>query len=136
MSDEKKIIIDEDWKSQVEAEKEELERGRQAKAAEGTDAPAEAAAVSEDAAASEDAAMPPASFEVLLSMLATEAAISMGQLPHPTTGQPEKNLDQARYLVDTIEMLEEKTRGNLTDEESAGITDLLHQLRMLFISVQ
>ncbi|MBN1853759.1 MAG: DUF1844 domain-containing protein [Pirellulales bacterium] len=129
MADEKKIIIDEDWKSRVESEKEELQRATEAKAS------PEAASDSKAQPAG-SAVMPPASFSTHLSMLATEAAIAMGQLAHPNSGQQEKNLEQAKYLIDTIGMLEEKTRGNLTEAESAGLADLLHQLRMLFISVQ
>ena len=129
MAEEKKIIIDEDWKSQVEAEKEELQRGPKSETTAGPDADAQAES-------GPLPPLPPASLETLLSMLATEAAISMGQLPHPETGKPDKNLDQAQYLIDTIAMLEEKTRGNLSAEEATGISGLLHQLRMLFVSVQ
>ena len=122
--EEKKIFIDEDWKSQVQAEREARERApKDATESTGPDPYA-------------DFQMPPASFEMLLSTLVTEAMVALGRVPHPSTQKPEVNLDQAKYFVDTIEMLEEKTRGNLTDEEAQGLTELLHQLRMLFVSVQ
>lgn len=127
MSEEKKIFVDEDWKTKVQSEKEDLERQMETDAETGGDG---------DSGPADSLPMPHASFEVHLSMLATEAAIAMGQLRHSASGEPEKNLEQARYLIDTIEMLEEKTRGNLTDQETTGLQDLLHQLRMLFVAAQ
>ena len=120
MSDEKKLIIDEDWKSQVEAEKETLakEQSEQAQAA------------------AEPQALRPASFEMLLTSLATEAMISLGQLPNLGTQKVETNVPQARYAIDMLQVLEEKTQGNLTPGEEQGLKDLLHQLRLMFVSVQ
>ncbi len=120
MSDEKKIIIDEDWKSQVKAEKETLakEDSEQTKAT------------------AEPQALPPASFEMLLTSLATEAMISLGQLPNLGTQEVETNVPQARYAIDMLQVLEEKTQGNLTPGEQQGLKDLLHQLRLMFVSVQ
>ncbi len=120
MSDEKKIIIDEDWKSQVEAEKETLAKEQSEQA----NAPAE------------PQAMPPASFEMLVTSLATEAMISLGQLPNLGTQKVETNVPQARYAIDMLQVLEEKTQGNLTPGEEQALKDLLHQLRLMFVSVQ
>ena len=118
-SGEKKIIIDEDWKSQVEAEKESLEKERQDKLD------------PEGSAAAGDA--PPASFAMLISTLATEAMVALGQMPHPATGKLEPNPKVARYFIDTLAVLQEKTKGNLTAEEEKGLEDLLHQLRLTFV---
>jgi hypothetical protein len=124
MSDEKRIIIDEDWKSRVEAEKEEAVKGAQPTAAQGPPAgPADLA----------DVELPPASLEMLLTTLGTEALMAMGQLPHPVTGQRHPVPNQARYLIDTIEVLRDKTKGNLTSDEQQLIDNLLHQLRMVFV---
>ena len=120
MSDEKKIIIDEDWKRQVEAERESLAKEQSE--------PAKVAA--------EPQALPPASFEMLLTSLATEAMISLGQLPNLGTQKVETNVPQARYAIDMLQVLEEKTQGNLTPGEEQGLKDLLHQLRLMFVSVQ
>ena len=119
MSEEKKIIIDEDWKTQVEAEKEAAK-----------EQPAESAA------AEGQPQMPPASLEMLLTSLATEAMMAMGQIPRFGTDQVEVNLDQARYAIDMIEVLKTKTKGNLTEDEETGFMNLLHQLRMSFIAAQ
>ena len=124
MSDEKKIIVDEDWKSQVAAEKEELKRAQSAPKA------------SDASAASQPSALPEASFALLITSFATEAMIALGQLPHPLTQKVETNLDQARYVIDMLQMLQEKTRGNLTTEEETVLKDLLHQLRLAFVAVQ
>lgn len=127
MSDEKKIIIDEDWKSQVQAEKEAAAKSKPAAPAEASEraAPAQAGA--------EHVQMPPASLEMLLTMLATEALAALGQIPHPATGQAHVDRSQAQYLIDLIGVLREKTKGNLDDRESQLIETLLHQLRMAFI---
>ena len=125
---EKKIIIDEDWKSQVQAEKEALERQQ---APQPTESAAEGAA---PGAAAEEPQMPPASFEALVTTLATEAMFALGQIPHPETGQAERRPQQARYLIDTLEMLAEKTKGNLTPAEERMLDTILHQLRMAFVT--
>ncbi len=123
-SKEKKIIVDEDWKSQVESERQAAAQAAQS-------------GEEQDQGGGEEAPgpMPPPCFETLVSTLATEAMVSMGQLPHPATGRAAVNLDQARYFVDTLAVIEQKTRGNLTPQEAQGLESVLHQLRMLFVSV-
>jgi hypothetical protein len=124
MADEKKIIIDEDWKSQVQAEKEQAAKAKVATAdIKATTAPVDMT----------DAPIPPASFELLLTMLATEALVAMGQVPHPVTGERQAQRNQATYLIDTLDVLREKTKGNLSADEQQLLESILHQLRMLFI---
>lgn len=126
MSDEeKKIIIDEDWKSQVEAEKEA------AKSASEPTSDEAAAAAGEG----QMPPMPPASYMMHISMLASEAMMSMGQMPHPATGETGVHPEQAKYLIDTIAMLCEKTKGNVSAEETQGVEQLLHQLRMAYVAI-
>ncbi|WP_425400710.1 DUF1844 domain-containing protein [Aeoliella sp.] len=130
MSEEKKIIIDEDWKSQVEAEREA------AKAASEQPQSGEAAADQPAGSASDaDPPMPPASFTMLISTLATEAMMALGQMPHPLTGEVTPRRNQAKYLIDTIDMLHEKTKGNVSAEETAGVEELLHTLKMAFVQM-
>lgn len=131
MSDEKKIIIDEDWKSQVAAEKEAADKAAaNQEAGESTPGDEPAAA---DGASPE---YPPASFEMLITMFASEAMAGLGQFPHPLTGQQQVDLAQARYAIDMLEMLAEKTKGNLAPAEETGLRELLHQLRMSFVAVR
>src|SRR5262245_26630755 len=106
MPEEKKLIIDEDWKSQVEAEKHAAAEQPQAQAKRGAaDAPYDEG---------DDIEMPPASLEMLVSTLVTEAMIALGQIPHPATGKAELRPNQAKYLIDTIGVLSEKTKGNVS----------------------
>ncbi|MDB4367961.1 DUF1844 domain-containing protein [Mariniblastus sp.] len=117
--EEPKIIVDDDWKSQVEREKEELKDSDSEPESEGE---------------AEEHALPPASFMVLMSTLATQAMAAMGLIPDPMTGQPSVNLPMAKHFIDLLGMLQEKTQGNLTEEEANHLRDGLHQLRMIFVS--
>jgi hypothetical protein len=124
MSDEKKIIIDEDWKAKVQAEKEEAAKGKST---------AGAATAGQGPLDLDDVPMPPASFELLLTTLATEALVALGEVPHPVTGKAQVRRHHAKYLIDTIDVLRQKTKGNLTPDEQQAIDGLLHQLRMTFV---
>ena len=119
MPEEKKIIIDEDWKSQVQAEKEAI---------------AEEGAKQPGAADPQQQQLPPASFEMLVTSLATEVMISLGQLPQLGSEKVETNLDQARYAIDMLDVLQDKTKGNLTPDESKLLDNLLHELRLGFVA--
>ncbi|MBI84510.1 MAG: hypothetical protein CMJ81_15050 [Planctomycetaceae bacterium] len=122
-----KIIIDEDWKSQVEEEKEQLKRRDSDQSSE--------ASVSEAADTGEG--FPPASFTSHLMTLATQATAAMGQIPDPSSPDepPPVNLGFAQYMIDLLDVLQEKTSGNLTEEEAALLENLIHQLRMLYVEV-
>jgi hypothetical protein len=65
-------------------------------------------------------------------MQAQQAALFLGQIPNPQTGKPEVNLDVARMLIDQLAMIQEKTRGNLTTEETTVIRNALSGLQMAF----
>lgn len=125
MSEEKKIIIDDDWKSQVAAEKEALKQ-------EAGDEDTSVASPN----AGQPQQMPPASFEMLVTTLATEAMVALGQFPNPATQEVSVSIDHATYAIDMLTMLQEKTKGNLSAEEEKMVTELLHQLRMMFVAVQ
>lgn len=137
---EPKLIIDEDWKTQVQKEKDAL-AAKEAAKDETAKEPADVAADettpadAEDSPADGDIEPPPASFEMLIAMLGSQALISLGKVPNPMTGKPEPNKAYARHYIDTIAMLKEKTRRNLTGQEDDAITQTLHQLRMLFVSM-
>jgi hypothetical protein len=126
MGDEKKIIIDEDWKNQVAAEKE---------AAQGP-AKVETAASPAGGAERPGAYPPiPASFELLVTTFVTEAMVALGQMPHPATNQLAFDPPHARFAIDMLDMIAEKTKGNLDPEEERGLQDVLHQLRMAFVAI-
>jgi hypothetical protein len=128
---EKKLFVDEDWKSKVEAEKEAARHGKSAPDSADTSQPS--ADILDD---QPDMPLPPASLTFLLTTLATQAMVALGQMPNPITGKAEVRLNQAKHVIDTLGMLETKTAGNRTPEESGLLDDLLHQLRMAFVYVQ
>jgi len=126
MPDDKKIIIDEDWKSRVQAEKAEAATSKSQSAAAATGTQPDSRVVG-------DMPMPLASFELLLTTLATEALVALGQVPHPATGKPLVHREQAKFLIDTLDVLKQKTAGNLSADEQQLLDSLLHQMRMVFI---
>ncbi|MEQ8848343.1 DUF1844 domain-containing protein [Botrimarina sp.] len=136
MSEEKKFIIDEDWKAQVQAEKEAAAKqsGGEPPTSIGGESDQPAPGAAADDSLDDDPPMPPASIGMLMSSLATEALISMGQIPHPVTGETIVRRNQAQYLIDTLALLKEKTAGNLSPEEALALDDVLHQLRMAFVA--
>lgn len=106
--DEKEKNIDESWKEAVEKEKEALKK--------------------------EEKAMPEAAdFSFFITTLAVQAAICLGQMENPVTNQKEENLPQAKLIIDTLDMLKEKTKGNLTKEEGEMLDNLLYELKMQYI---
>jgi len=72
-------------------------------------------------------------FSGFLISLGTSALIHMGQETHPALGKVEVNLDEAKELIDLLALLEEKTKGNLTEDEKELLTKLLFTLRMKFV---
>ena len=124
--EEKKIIIDEDWKSRVEAERDELESQS-----------AEPAETAPDADTKQpEQQWPEPSLTLLATTLATQAMMALGYLPHPVSGKQDVNLPQAKHFIDTIQLLQEKTEGNRQPEESAALEGMLHDLRMGYVGAQ
>ena len=116
--EEKKIIIDEDWKSQVEAEREQAEHPV------------------EEPAPEAEPDWPEPSLSFLITTLATQAMVAMGIVTHPAIEKSEVQLGQAKHFIDTIELLKEKTEGNRTSEETDMFDHVLYELRMGFVAVQ
>ena len=77
--------------------------------------------------------VPKADFLTLVASLAGQATIHMGLVEHPIKRQVSKDLKQARYAIDMIGVLEEKTRGNLNAEEKQMVESILSDLRLRFI---
>ena len=87
-----------------------------------------------DAAASPEA-LPPVDFSTFALSLATSALYHLGVMGDPEQGEtaPEPNLPLARQTIDSLDMLQQKTRGNLDDEEARLLDSLLYELRMRFV---
>ena len=101
--------IDESWKETIGKEKANLEK-------EGKPIP------------------PEPDFSFFVTTLSLQASIDLGQVPNPVTNKKEENLVQAKFLIDTLGMLKEKTKGNLTPEEANFMENVLYELRMQYIA--
>lgn len=80
----------------------------------------------------EEHKIPEASFSFFITTLGIQIAIALGEVANPVTNKQEENLDQAQYLIDTLEMLQEKTKNNLTKEEEQELSGFLYEFRMKF----
>lgn len=136
------LHIDQDWKKQAQEEKrrlaeEEAKRKAASQPAEGVAGrigPGAGAASASPAGGRAQREMPPASFATLVQSLMTQVLFYLGDLA-PRGGEPTVNLDMAKHNIDTLSMLEEKTQGNLTDEEKKLLDAALYETRMRYVSV-
>jgi hypothetical protein len=154
-----KIIVDDDWKAQARAEKEklarELEQQKQAAAAgaasggvavgaaqaqpagPGT-AAAQAGAPTREAAAAKAAQerhLPAASFASHVNSLVAQVFMALGGMEDPRTKRRYVDLDLAKYHIDTLAVLEQKTKGNLTEDEKRLLDQGLYECRMQYVHV-
>jgi hypothetical protein len=120
--DEKKIIVDEDWKRQAEKEKEIL-------------ATQEEAEKQKSEQYKRRGPLPKGDFAGLVSMLFTQTLFSLGLVQVKGEEKREPDLGLAKYNIDMLETLEEKTRGNLTNEEQKALANTLNELRMAYVKV-
>ena len=84
-------------------------------------------------AAVEPEERPRADLSALCVMLYSDALVSLGQVPDPVTGEAHRDFEQARFAIDLLDVLREKTEGNRSAEESAVIEEILATLRMAFV---
>ncbi len=77
--------------------------------------------------------MPTVTFSSLLLSLNTSALFHMGELPHPESGKTVMELELAKHAIDTIALLETKTKGNLTPEEKELLARILYELKMHYV---
>jgi hypothetical protein len=120
---EKKIIVDEDWKQEAQKEKEIL--AAQEKTEKEKD-------MEQD---EERGSLPPGNFAALISMLTTQALFALGLLQIKGQEKKEPDLALAKYNIDMLETLEEKTKGNLTQEEQTVLVNTLNELRMGYVKI-
>ena len=151
------VSTDEDWKNRVKAEDAALDqqfRGQKPAGGttEGTASAGAQAASAEQAGPREETTPPESSrretsrqagatqfpepsFAALLGMLSTQAMVALGLIPNPVTHKPERELPVARYFIDLLAVLEQKTAGNLDQDEAAALEESLHTLRMAYIQL-
>ncbi len=80
--------------------------------------------------------MPTVSFTSFILSLNTTALFHLGELAHPETGRKVLDLELARHSIDTLAMLEEKTKDNLNSEEQELISRVVYELKMRFIRIK
>lgn len=137
MAEDKKIFVDEDWKEQVQAEKEEAQRRAEAARTEGQAAEAGDEPTAEAGTETpKEMKWPEPSLQLLATSLASQAMVSLGVIPHPISKKHEADLGQAKHLIDTLELLMLKTEGNRTEQETHDLDGMLHELRMAFVAVK
>lgn len=115
MSDEeKKIIIDEDWKAQVEREKQQEEAGKSADELR------------------EEKVETLSLFDNLVASVSAQALMALGLVAQENQVEVYIDLETARHMIDTLVMLREKTEGNRTDEESRNLNEAISELQRVF----
>jgi hypothetical protein len=120
---EKKIIVDEDWKQEAQKEKEILA------------AQEEADKKGKQQEEQARGPLPEGNFAALISMLATQALFALGLLQIKGQEERKPDLELAKYNIDMLQVLEEKTRGNLSKEEEIVLANTLNELRMGYVKV-
>jgi len=118
---EKKIIVDEDWKHEAQKEKDILAAQEEEEKKEKQHEPR--------------GPLPQGNFAALISMLATQALFALGLLQIKGQEDREPDLELAKYNIDMLGVLAEKTTGNLTKEEEAVLANTLNELRMGYVKV-
>jgi hypothetical protein len=118
--DEKKIIVDEDWKQQAEKEKEKLAAEEEAEKQKGEH---------------KQRMLPKGDFAGLVSMLFTQTLFSLGFIQVKGEEKRPPDMGLAKFNIDLLEMLEEKTKGNLAEDEKQTLANTLNELRMAYVKV-
>ncbi|MHC4983995.1 MAG: DUF1844 domain-containing protein [Planctomycetota bacterium] len=116
-----KIVVDDDWKAQAQAEKEKLaEQAEREGGRAGTPGPRE---------------LPPPTFATLVNSLAMQAMLALGGIQDPKTKRTIVDLDLAKHQIDTLCVLEEKTKGNLSEDEKKSLDQALYETRMAYVQM-
>lgn len=103
--------VDADWKEKIEKEKQEQKQEEPLRRQE-------------------------PDFKFFVTTLALQSSICLGHMPNPATQKTEQDLTQAKFLIDTLSMLKEKTKGNLTGEEEQLLENLLYELRTAYLAAK
>ena len=83
----------------------------------------------------EEAVEPELDFFNYIASLGFQAMIFLGEMPNPITNQTEKNLKQAKFLIDTLVLIREKTTGNLNKEEGELLNSSIYELQKRFVEI-
>jgi hypothetical protein len=116
-----------------EEEKPAAEESSQAEAPGAESAPESPAAEAEAPPESAES-IPPPGFLEMTQMLFYQAMIALGEMPNPATGKAEMDPPMAKYQISYMELLSEKTKGNLSEMEAKYLEECLHQSRLAFVA--
>ena len=145
MSDEKKEFVVKDRRIFSEDKREDEAQDKEASAASATEnetqesSEAEKIETAEDqkkpsaADAQEAPPLPEINFATFIVSLNASALLHLGAIEDPATGQTNKNLPMAKQTIDILSMLEEKTTGNLTADETNLLKNILYDLRIIYV---
>ena len=126
------LHIDTDWKKQAQEEKRRLAEQEAKKAAEAK--PSVPAGSPRAGGGRAQREVPPATFSTLINTILTQALLYLGELA-PQGGEGMINLDMAKHQIDTLTMLEQKTKNNLSEEEQRFLDTALYETTMRFFNV-
>ena len=142
--------VDESWKESAAQEKERLENIARGSGADKTSPRVNAQSSPQSSAGSRQPSQPQdvpgpthedpsgayeANFINYISGLAYQAMVFLGEIPNPVTNTSEKNLEQAKFAIETLILLQEKTKGNLTQKESDVLNTAAYELQMKFVEI-
>ena len=133
----RRIFTEEDKETEAGDEKAQTqpstdEDAQSAPATEKTREP-EAPEPSKTDASEEQPQFPEINFPTFIVSLNASALLHLGAIEDPTTGQKTKNLPMAKQTIDILSMLEEKTAGNLDNEEKNLLKNILYDLRLMYV---
>lgn len=94
----------------------------------------ESSSVEEQLEDLENIEFPEASFDMLLMQHHTQAMLALGLIPDPATGKVIKNKSAAKFHIDMLSIIQERTKGNLNEGEAEALNGVLHNLRMMFVN--
>ena len=86
------------------------------------------------AEADRDEGLPPPTFLMLVSNFATQAMIELGEIKNPITDRQERAPERAKFTIDMLQLLRDKTEGNLTPEERRLMDAALYELRLKYVA--
>lgn len=132
----KEKYIDESWKEQASQEKDVLAKESQQQA--GQKIPGDDKTTGQSQGGQESVGQAQTleiNFLNYITSLGFQAMIFMGEVPNPATNEIDKNLDQAKFLIDTLSMLGEKTAGNLNDQEKNLLENTIYELQMKYVQI-
>lgn len=119
-----KIHVDSDWKAEVQAEKEQLAQKEELRKETG-----------DEGEQPKPGELPPADFKALMGIFASQAVMGLGSMTDPKTGGVVVDLAGAKFAIDLLAVIQEKTTGNIEEKEAEELDQLITELRSRFVQI-